>query len=1120
MKLTYRLTILFFIMAIPPTAIVGYIGYDIGKQTIIRETEEHLISINISKSRELYRWIQNCKSSIEELAQRPQVVQYATVMATSHEIQVSSYREAHKNIIKDHLNPRLKYGIFTELFVMCSPIGHISASTDPRQDGKYRNTRRYFIDGQSRTYVEGSFYSPTHEQPSMIVSTPVKDKNGYTVAVLAGRLNLNELSDIMKLQSGKSQTLDTYLVNSFNFFVSEPRFGKDYILKKTVHTEATKAGLSGKEGIDSYNNYLEVPVIGAYKWLPEFRMCIITEIDQSEAFATIVRLGWIAAGSSIAICVMAAFLSVFFARTISLPLRNLSAGAEEIGSGNLEYKVGTSAKDEIGELSRAFDRMTEELKKTTVSRDEFLKERDFSDSVINSMPGVFYLIDENGCFLRWNKNFEKVTEYLPEEISKMSPLYLFAGEDRQLIESSIRDVFIKGEETAEASFITKSGRIIPYYFNGIRIIIGGKPLLVGVGIDITSRKLNEEALISLSVRQEALLSAIPDIIMEVDSNKIYTWANQPGIEFFGKDVIGKEAAYYFDGEQNTYGQVKPLFNGNENVTYVESRQRRKDGEKRLLAWWCRVLKDKDGNVTGALSTARDITDLKIAEELVKQSEHRYRILFDEAPAMYVITRNQEGAPLIDDCNALFLSVLGYTYDEVIGRPLADFYTPESCKKLLENGGYQRAMSGSFGKEERELVTSDGRVIETLLNAVPESDKADKDGKVTGTRAMFVDITALKQAEKARRESEEQYRILAETAQDIILTHDMEGRITYVNNAGLQKTGYSAEEVLRTPITRFIPVEYMDTMSKRQSLRQADDGQIYLYEIEFVNRLGERTPMEICSAPVRREGRIGEILIMARDITDRKLAEDKIRKLNEELEQRVKERTAQLEAANKELESFSYSVSHDLRGPLQHITGFAELLNKRAAESLDDKNKHYLKVITDSTIRMGKLIDDLLSFSRMGRMDMMKRKTNLVSLVKEILIDFQADARGRNIDWKVGPLPEIYGDSAMLRQVLINLISNAFKYTKNCDKAKIEIGSTSGEKGEVCIYVKDNGTGFDMKYVDKLFGLFQRLHRTEDYEGTGVGLANVQRIIHRHGGKVWAEGKVGEGATFYFTLKSE
>jgi PAS domain S-box-containing protein len=759
MKLATRLTILFLLTAILPTAIVGYVSYDIGKRAILQQTTDHLVSTNILKSRELERWIENSKSSIEELAQRPLVVQYASVMAASHEMQDSSYREAHKNIIENHLKLRLHYGIFLELFVMCSSQGHISASTNVKQDGKHRNTRRYFIEGKTRTYVESSYYSPSLEQPAMTVSTPVKDAKGNTVAVLAGRLNLGELSEIMVWQSGKSETLDTYLVNSFNFFVSEPRFGKDYILKKAIRTEGINAGLSGKDGIGFYNDYRGVSVIGAYKWLPEFKMCLITEIDQSEAFAPVVRLAWIAVGSVIAICIAAVFLGFFFALTISRPLNLLAEGAEMIGGGNLEYRININRNDELGDLARATNEMAAKLKETHTSV----------------------------------KNLEK-----------------------------------------------------------------------------------------------------------------------------------------------------------------------------------------------------EIAERRQAEESARLLEHRYRILFDEAPAMYVITRSKEGSPIIEDCNALFLSVLGYTYEEVMEHPLADFYTPESRAELLERGGYRRALSGSFGKAERQLVTRDGQIIKTLLSAMPESDA---NGRVIGTRAMFVDIT------------------------------------------------------------------------------------------------------------------------------ERKRAEEEIRMLNTELDLRVQERTAQLETANKELEAFSYSVSHDLRSPLQHLTGYTQLLEKRAAGLLDEKNKHYLKIIVDSAIRMGRLIDDLLAFSRMGRAEMLKRKTDLDNLVKEVLREYQEDTRGRNIDWKVGTLPEVYGDSSMLRQVFVNLISNAFKFTRKCDKAEIEIGSVCSESGEMCIFVKDNGAGFDMKYVDKLFGIFQRLHRTDEFEGTGIGLANVRRIIHRHGGRVWAEGKVGEGATFFFTLSA-
>lgn len=244
-----------------------------------------------------------------------------------------------------------------------------------------------------------------------------------------------------------------------------------------------------------------------------------------------------------------------------------------------------------------------------------------------------------------------------------------------------------------------------------------------------------------------------------------------------------------------------------------------------------------------------------------------------------------------------------------------------------------------------------------------------------------------------------------------------------------------------------------------------------------------------------------------DITDRKQAEAE-----------VKERSRQLEAANKELEAFSYSVSHDLRAPLRHIGGFAELLEEHAAPVLDEKGHEYLRAISTSAQRMGRLIDDLLAFSRMGRAELNKRVVPLEALVRSVIEDLQPETEGRTIDWTIGALPKVYGDPALLRQVWFNLLANAIKYTQTRARATIEVGrAPAADDRETVIFVRDNGVGFDMQYVDKLFGVFQRLHSTDEFEGSGIGLANVQRIVARHGGRVWAEGAVGRGATFYVAL---
>ncbi len=363
----------------------------------------------------------------------------------------------------------------------------------------------------------------------------------------------------------------------------------------------------------------------------------------------------------------------------------------------------------------------------------------------------------------------------------------------------------------------------------------------------------------------------------------------------------------------------------------------------------------------------------------------------------------------------------------------------------------------------------------------------------------------RRAEETLKESEQKYRTLLETAQEGVYMIDAEFRITYVNRRMADMLGYTAQEVLGRR-----SIDFMDEEGRaqaRRNLERRKSGVAEIHEFRFVRKDGSALWVLISTTPLMdASGQFTGAFGMVTDITGRKRVEEELR-----------ERTEQLEALNKELEAFSYSVSHDLRAPLRHIDGFVGLLQESASSLLDEKSRRYLKTISEAAMQMGNLIDDLLAFSRMGRVEMRSVAVQLEQLVQEVVQDAQKEAQERSVVWKIGGLPEVQGDPSMLRQALVNLISNAVKYTRTRAEAQVEIGSADGEDKEIVVFIRDNGVGFDMQYVGKLFGVFQRLHRADEFEGTGIGLANVRRIIHRHGGRTWAEGCVDGGATFYFSL---
>ncbi|MFH1196871.1 MAG: PAS domain S-box protein [bacterium] len=867
--------------------------------------------------------------------------------------------------------------------------------------------------------------------------------------------------------------------------------------------------------------------------------------------------------------------------------------------------------------------------------------------LFEASPEAVMLLDPNDTNVDWpiidcNEMACKMNGYSYEEIiGKSVDIINTSSGTREERGEYLEQIRRAGVMHLETYHRHRDGHIFPVEVSTSIVTFYGRELILGIDRDITERKQAEETLRLLSARNEAILSSVPDIIMEVDPNKKYTWANRAGIEFFGEDVIGKEADYYFEGEQDTYDIVQPLFIGDENIIYIESWQRRRDGEKRLLAWWCRVLKDNEGNVTGALSAAQDVTESKLYEEILKESEERYRTLFESAAEGILVADVEE--KVFKYANPAICKMFGYTLDEIIQLGVYDIHPKESLQMVLDEFQAQ-SRNGKKLSSAIPCLRKDGLIFFAEINAQPVLIK----GRLMSV-GLFTDITERKQAEVALRESERKLREAQEMAHLGFWSWDVKtGEVEW------------SEEVFK--IFNLDPETFKPQIDSIQALSPWPED--HQRDKELIQRaIVSHTPGDYEQKFLRPDNSIGHyystfqgnyndngdlvsIVGTVLDITERKQAEERLLKLNEELEQRVAERTAELsdlynnapcgyhslnndgiyerindtelkwlgytrdeiinkikfpdlltteskhvfdeifslfkergwhndiefnlirkngtilpvllsatalkdeeghfirsrttitdhterkkaeeaiqeanvrlEESNKELEAFSYSISHDLRAPLRAMDGYARMLFEDYAALLDAEGQRLLNVVIMSAKNMGHLIDDLLSFSRISRQGIKKSRINMFELAKSVFDEIISEMNRDSIEFKLSNIPDSLGDSSMIRQVWRNLIGNSIKFSSKKPNAVIEVG-VSESNNEKIYFVRDNGVGFDNQFVDKVFGVFQRLHKSSEFEGTGVGLAIVHRIIHRHGGKIWADGKLNEGATFYFTLTED
>ena len=570
-------------------------------------------------------------------------------------------------------------------------------------------------------------------------------------------------------------------------------------------------------------------------------------------------------------------------------------------------------------------------------------------------------------------------------------------------------------------------------------------------------------------------------------------------------------------EQMTPADIQPGFteqildalpardgSGMEPGLAIERIHRRKDGSEYPVTIEYR--RTYTGTRDVFLSVAEDITVRKLAEDGLRNSEERYRNLVEQASDGILLA--DAGGTYVD-VNAAAAAMLGYSREELLGKSLADFVDPddETATPLRP----EELQAGETVISRRLLIRKDGSRVPVEL-----SGRMTADGHM---QAIVRDVSERAEAESRLLESE---ALLIQSQRAAAVGH-------YVLDIGAGV--WTSSEVLDELFG--IGPEYDRSVDGWIGIVHPDDQQAmteYLhghvlrdhlsfdreYRIVRKNDNAVRWVRGLGELESDSTGTLTRMFGVIQDITERKLAEIEVLSVHAGLEQSVADRTAQLESANRELEAFSYSVSHDLRAPLRHVSGFVELLEEKERERLDEKGLHYLDVISDSVNQMGTLIDDLLQFSRVGRAELSMGDVDMNAVVQEALPPLMEAARDRDIEWDIANLPIVRGDHPTLRLVWANLLGNAIKYSRDRKPAHIRIGATE-EDDRVVFFVQDDGVGFDMAYAGKLFGVFQRMHSESEFEGTGIGLANVNRVITRHGGKAWAEAELGKGATFYFSI---